>query len=99
MKAFKKGIKLFVIFILTVIFSYAQESAYFPSANHWERKTPAFFKMDSNKIKDAIQFSTQHESKYPRNARITQAMQYAKEPFGDPVGPMIDRGGLSGLII
>ena len=99
MKAFKKGIKLFVIFILTVIFSYAQEPAYFPAANHWERKTPAFFKIDSNKIKEAIQFSTQHESKYPKDARITQAMQYAKEPFGDPVGPMIDRGGLSGLII
>ena len=57
MKTIKKGIKLFVIFIFTVIFSYAQESAYFPAANHWERKTPAFFKMDSNKIKDAIQFS------------------------------------------
>ena len=55
MKAFKKGIKLFVIFILTVIFSYAQESTYFPSANHWERKTPAFFKMDSNKIKEAAE--------------------------------------------
>ena len=99
MKAFKKGIKLFIIFIFTVIFSNAQESAYFPAANHWERKSPSFFKMDSNKIKEAIQFSKMHESKFPRNARITQAMQYAKEPFGDPVGPMIDRGGLSGLII
>ena len=99
MKAFKKGIKLFVVLIFTTIFTHAQEASYFPAANNWERKTPAFFKIDADKIKEAIQFSTHHESKFPRNARITQAMQYAKEPFGDPVGPMIDRGGLSGLII
>ena len=65
MKAFKKGIKLFVIFIFTVIFSNAQEASYFPAANHWERKTPAFFKMDSNKIKEAIQFSTQRAQTLP----------------------------------
>ena len=82
MKSINKGIRIVVIFIFTAIFADAQEPAYFPAANHWERKTPAFFKIDSNKIKEAIQFSTQHESKYPRNARITQAMQYAKEPFG-----------------
>ena len=99
MKALKKGIKLFVIFIFTAIVAHAQEASYFPAANNWEKKTPAFFKIDATKIKEAIQFSTQHESKFPRNARITQAMQYAKEPFGDPVGPMMDRGGLSGLII
>ena len=99
MKALKKGIKLFVIFIFTAIFTNAQDASYFPAANNWERKSPAFFKIDTNKIKEAIQFSTQNESKFPRNARITQAMQYAKEPFGDPVGPMMDRGGLSGLII
>jgi len=99
MNALKKGIKLFVIFILTAIVAHAQEASYFPAANNWEKKTPAFFKIDATKIKEAIQFSTQHESKFPRNARITQAMQYAKEPFGDPVGPMMDRGGLSGLII
>jgi hypothetical protein len=99
MRALKKGIKLFVIFIFTAIVAHAQEASYFPAANNWEKKTPAFFKIDATKIKEAIQFSTQHESKFPRNARITQAMQYAKEPFGDPVGPMMDRGGLSGLII
>jgi len=99
MKVINKEIKLVVLFIFTAFFTYAQESPYFPIANHWEKKTPAFFKIDSNKINEAIQFSKQHESKFPRNARITQVMQYGKEPFGDPVGPMIDRGGLSGLII
>ena len=99
MKSINKVITFVFIFIFTSFFANAQAPNYFPAANNWEKKSPAFFKIDSNKIKEAIQFSTQHESKYPRNARITQAMQYGKEPFGDPVGPMADRGGLSGLII
>lgn len=99
MKSINKVITFVFIFIFISFFANAQAPNYFPAANNWEKKSPAFFKIDSNKIKEAIQFSTQHESKYPRNARITQAMQYGKEPFGDPVGPMADRGGLSGLII
>lgn len=99
MKAIKKGISWVVVFIFTVIFTNAQEATYFPSANNWERKTPTFFKIDTNMIHEAIQFAQQHESKFPKEARITQAMQYGKEPFSDPVGPMADRSGMSGLII
>lgn len=99
MKAIKKRIKIIIIFIFTGIFTNAQEVPYFPAANNWEKKTPAFFKVNPNMINEAIEFSLQHESKFPRAARITQAMQYGKEPFSDPVGPMADRGGMSGLII
>lgn len=30
---------------------------------------------------------------------LTQAMQFGKEPFSDPIGPMADRGPSSGLVI
>jgi hypothetical protein len=99
MKAIQKRIQLFIIFIFIVIISNAQDVSYFPTPNHWEKKTPTFFNIDTNSINDAIQYSLKNESKYPRDARITQAMQYGKEPFSDPVGPMSDRGGMSGLII
>jgi len=75
------------------------EKIYFPSAQEWQVKSPQFFKIDSLKLNEAIQFSIQNETKYPRNPWLTQAMQFGKEPFSDPVGPMLERGGLSGIIV
>jgi len=75
------------------------EKFYFPSAQEWQVKSPQFFKIDSLKLNEAIQFSIQNETKYPRNPWLTQAMQFGKEPFSDPVGPMLERGGLSGIIV
>jgi len=75
------------------------DKIYFPSAQEWQVKSPQFFKIDSLKLNEAIQFSIQNETKYPRNPWLTQAMQFGKEPFSDPVGPMLERGGLSGIIV
>jgi len=75
------------------------EKIYFPSAQEWQVKSPQFFKIDSLQLNEAIQFSIQNETKYPRNPWLTQAMQFGKEPFSDPVGPMLERGGLSGIVI
>ena len=75
------------------------EKLYFPSAQEWQVKSPQFFKIDSLKLNEAIQFSIQNETKYPRNPWLTQAMQFGKEPFSDPVGPMLERGGLSGIVV
>jgi len=75
------------------------EKLYFPSAQEWQVKSPQFFKIDSLKLYEAIQFSIQNETKYPRNPWLTQAMQFGKEPFSDPVGPMLERGGLSGIVV
>lgn len=94
-----KRFNLFAFFILIALVNWAQESSYFPPANQWEKKDPSFFKLDTNQLNQAIQFSIQHESKFPKNGRLTQAMQFGKEPFSDPIGPLTDRGGLSGLII
>ena len=68
------------------------EKVYYPSAQEWQVKSPQFFKIDSIKLNEAIQFSIQNETKYPRNPWLTQAMQFGKEPFSDPVGPMLERG-------
>lgn len=75
------------------------EKVYYPSADEWQIKSPAFFQIDSLQLNEAIQFSIQNETKYPRNPWLTQAMQFGKEPFSDPVGPMLERGGLSGIVV
>lgn len=94
-----KQIKLVFFFIIISFTISAQENFYFPLPNHWEKKDPFFFKIDTNQLKEAIQFSIQHESKFPKDARLTQAMQFGKEPFSDPIGPMMNRGNVTGLII
>lgn len=100
-----KNVVIVVGFILAATLLKAQntqhvvEKIYFPSAQEWQVKSPQFFKIDSLKLNEAIQFSIQNETKYPRNPWLTQAMQFGKEPFSDPVGPMLERGGLSGIIV
>lgn len=94
-----KAITLGFLFIFSVHFIHAQEVDYFPTLNTWEKRTPAFFKINATKIKEAIDYSIQHESKFPKDARLNQSMQFGKAPFSDPIGPLTDRGGVTGLII
>lgn len=92
--------KYLAFFLLVSTFhAYAQKAIYYPTANHWEHKTPSFFNIDTNKIKEAISYAKVHESNSPKNLWLSQAMQYAKEPFSDPIGPMADRGPTAGIII
>jgi hypothetical protein len=93
-----KRVLLFAIFFVSLL-SEAQVKNYYPSTNQWEAKTPASFQIDSNKLNLAIQFAKDNESKTPKNLWLTQAMQFGKEPFSDPIGPMASRGSASGLII
>ncbi len=87
------------IFLLGTIISNAQSKLYFPSQDKWETKSPTTFNLDTNKINQAIAFAKDNETKLPKNLWLSQAMQYGKEPFSDPIGPMADRGPAAGLIV
>ena len=87
------------IFLLGTIVSNAQSKLYFPSQDKWETKSPTTFNLDTNKINQAIAFAKDNETKLPKNLWLSQAMQYGKEPFSDPIGPMADRGPAAGLIV
>jgi hypothetical protein len=92
--------KQFVLFLLCIgITASAQVKTYFPPADNWERKTPSSLNIDSNLMHEAIQYALTHETKFPKNLMLTQAMQFGKEPFSDPIGPMADRGPTSGVIL
>ena len=84
---------------LVAISATAQKNNYYPSARNWEHKSPSFFAIDSNKIKEAVDFAISHETSQPRNLWLSQAMQFGKEPFSDPLGPMVERGPAGGIII
>jgi len=93
-----KRILLFVV-LFVCLSSQAQVKNYYPSANQWDVKSPTSFQIDTNKLNAAVQFAKDNESKNPKNLWLTQAMQFGKEPFSDPIGPMASRGPASGLII
>jgi CubicO group peptidase (beta-lactamase class C family) len=93
-----KRILLSAILFVSLI-SQAQVKTYYPSANQWDVKSPATFQIDTNKLNQAIQFAKDNESKNSKNLWLTQAIQFGKEPFSDPIGPMASRGPAAGLII
>jgi len=92
--------KQFVLFLLCIgVTATAQVKTYFPPADNWERKTLTSLRIDSILMHQAIQYALTHETKFPKNLMLTQAMQFGKEPFSDPIGPMADRGPSSGVIV
>ena len=93
----KKAILPFLVF--AVLITNAQVKNYFPNQTNWETKSPTFFNIDTNKISLAIEYAKINETKYPKNLMLTQAMQFGKEPFSDPIGPMANRGPAAGIIV
>lgn len=92
--------KQFVVLLLSLCFTAsAQVKTYYPSARNWERKTLSSFHIDSTVINQAIQYAVENETKFPKNLWLTQAMQFGKEPFSDPIGPMASRGPAAGVIV
>ena len=85
--------------MLSAISTFAQTSPYFPSAKTWEHKSPTYFSIDTAGIHAAVRFAQANENSMPKNAWLAQAMQFGKEPFSDPIGPMADRGPAAGIII
>lgn len=88
-----------LLFLGWGFFAKAQKSVYYPSAKHWEHKSPTFFSIDSIKLKEAVDFAMANKTSQPKNLWLSQAMQFGKEPFSDPIGPMADRGPVAGIII
>ena len=93
--------KKYLLFLLAITSCnvIAQKGNYYPSATQWEHKSPTFFGIDTNKVKEAVDFAKTHETTQPKNLWLSQAMQFGKEPFSDPIGPMADRGPVAGIII
>ena len=77
-----------------------QTAAYFPPAHQWERRAPAEAGLDPALLDAAVKFAMANETPRPKDQRIDQATTFgAREPFDTPIGPMKERGPVSGLII
>ena len=54
---------------------------------------------DTARLNDAVRFAIANETKKPRDLKATQQLDFGKEPFSEPVGPLIDRGDPTGLVV
>lgn len=84
----------------------ASAADYFPAKGQWTHHAPAAEGLDAAKLKAAIDFAVAHETRFPpgvkldaRDMRIKIPLDFAHEPFSDPIGPLKPRAPINGLVI
>lgn len=75
------------------------ENPYYPPYGQWENRQPGSLGVDSLLLSSAIRFAIENEINYPADLRIPILQSYGKEPGFRIMGPVIDRGAASGLIV
>jgi CubicO group peptidase (beta-lactamase class C family) len=99
MKLFR--FNFFLALVLPFAFPHCvfSQKPYYPTANIWEKHTPEQANIDRAKVKEAIDFAVASESKLPRNLELAHYQTFGREPFGEAVGPIKERGGPAGIIV
>ena len=99
-KVFFSSFTLLLSTIFTICFAQKNKTeAYFPTYNQWISKNPSELGLNADKIKETIKFAQDNEIKNPRNMEVSHYQSFGKEPFGFAVGPFVERGEPTGLII
>ena len=79
-----------------------------PPGDAWRTEAPARQGFDAAKLEAAIDFAVAHETKLSpaldgvidqRDLRLTIPLQFAHEPFSDPIGPLKPHAPANGLVI
>ncbi len=91
-------------YLLAIILSSVQpmsgQESYFPSRNEtWAEKDPADFKIDEDKLQEAVSFAKNNEYSGSRDLRVAILQGFAREPFHEILGPTKKRGGPAGMIL
>lgn len=92
---------------LLIVFTFLPTAAqqkkpviYYPPAGSWEHRPAGTVGMDSVLLQEAVAYAQAHESKESRDLKKAHYQGgFGREPFGYPVGPLKERGPVSGLII
>ena len=77
----------------------AQVNYFPPAGGEWERRKPEQVKIDSAKLKEAIDFAVASEAKAPRDMELSQTQSFGREPFGAIIGATKPRGAMTGMIL
>ena len=98
-------ITLAIVFAMSALSSLSQKakkttspSIYYPD-KEWLHKKPEEVGINSQKLKEAVDFAISSEAKSPKNLEQNHYQTFGREPFGDAIGPLKDRGAATGIII
>ena len=95
-----RSIQLLFIILLSSSFLVAQDNYYFPERNaEWAEKPSKEFKINSNKLLEAVDFAKNNEYSGSRDLRIAILKGFEREPFHEILGPTKKRGGPAGMIL
>jgi CubicO group peptidase (beta-lactamase class C family) len=96
---------LSLIFMVSALASFPQKAkkanpsiVYYPK-KEWIHKKPEDVGVNSGKLKEALDFAIANEVKNPRSMEQNHYQTFGREPFGDAIGPMKDRGESTGIIV
>jgi hypothetical protein len=73
--------------------------AYFPPSSEWTHKASADVGLSAAHVDAAVKLAVANESRGSREMRAYLQESYGREPQNEPIGPFVDRGPASGLII
>jgi CubicO group peptidase (beta-lactamase class C family) len=74
------------------------QAPYYPDAA-WQRKTPGEAGVSAQRLKDAVDYAVANETRNPRDLTLNHYQTFGREPFGYAIGPIKDRGELTGVIV
>ena len=78
----------------------AQSGWYYPEAGaEWKSQDPGDFQIDSESLREAVDFATSNEYSGPRDLRRAILKGFEREPFHEILGPVKKRGGPAGMIL
>lgn len=94
-----------ILFLFISFGSFAQRSRrttpvldYYPD-KEWAKRTPPESGFDPTLLKEAIDYAIASEATAPRDLKLNHYRSFGREPFGDAIGPLKDRGEQTGVII
>jgi len=76
----------------------AAAQTYYPDAN-WQRKAPAEVGIDAGRLKEAVDYAIASEVRNPRDLTLNHYQTFGREPHGEAIGPIKDRGDPTGVIV
>lgn len=86
--------------LFTLLTTQTLTAQYFPGSwGNWETRAPEEMGFNSDSILAVIEYARANETTNPRSMEENHYQTFAREPFGDGVGPFKDRGDQTGIII
>lgn len=77
----------------------AQEAGYVPPRGAWERIAPDRVGMSAELLEEARRIHLENQSTAPRDLALAHQRGFAREPFGEQVGPFKERGDPTAVVI